>query len=119
MEEERRDLSRENRFLWQRTADLGERLARLEQAGGEEEETAAQDGAASSRKIVMCETRQRRPASPAVLAGGASFPAGKVKKENVCHAGFVSGHRWLRLHRFLFRSAGPVPPASLSSTWTS
>lgn len=37
MEEERRDLSRENRFLWQRTADLGERLARLEQAGGEEE----------------------------------------------------------------------------------
>lgn len=51
MEEERRDLSRENRFLWQRTADLGERLARLEQAGGEEEETAAQDGAASSRKM--------------------------------------------------------------------
>lgn len=51
MEEERRDLSRENRLLWQRTADLGERLARLEQAGGEEEETAAQDGAASSRKM--------------------------------------------------------------------
>lgn len=51
MEEERRDLSRENRFLWQRTADLGERLARLEQAGGEEDGAAAQEGAASSRKM--------------------------------------------------------------------
>ena len=51
MEEERRDLSRENRLLWQRTADLGQRLARLEQAGGEEDGAAAQDGAASSRKM--------------------------------------------------------------------
>ena len=42
----------ENVFdIWQRTADLGQRLARLEQAGGEEDGAAAQDGAASSRKM--------------------------------------------------------------------
>lgn len=53
MEEERRDLSRENRLLWQRTADLGQRLARLEQVGGGEDVPAAQrqDGAASPCKM--------------------------------------------------------------------
>lgn len=32
LEAERRDLNRENRLLWQKNADLGERLARLEQS---------------------------------------------------------------------------------------
>lgn len=32
LEAERRDLNRENRQLWQKNADLGERLARLEQS---------------------------------------------------------------------------------------
>lgn len=50
MEEERRDLSRENRLLWQRTADLGQRLARLEQTG-EEDAAVPQGGAASPRRI--------------------------------------------------------------------
>lgn len=42
VEEERRDLSRENRLLWQRTADLGRRLARLQQDSGPQDEAPVQ-----------------------------------------------------------------------------
>ena len=52
MEEERRDLSRENRLLWQRTADLGGNALRgWNRPAGEEDRAAARDGAASSRKM--------------------------------------------------------------------
>lgn len=41
LEEERRDLNRENRLLWQKNADLGTRLARLEQVLERKESDAA------------------------------------------------------------------------------
>lgn len=46
MEDERRDLNRENRLLWQRTADLGRRLARLELDSGPQEDAPVHAGGA-------------------------------------------------------------------------
>lgn len=44
--DERRDLSRENRLLWQRTADLGRRLALLQQDSGPQDDAPVQAGGA-------------------------------------------------------------------------
>lgn len=56
LEAERRDLNQENRLLWQKNADLGERLARLEQS----QELARMNARASGEDTTAALTVPRR-----------------------------------------------------------